>query len=345
MAMERSDKILEQAAQWHARLSNEAATEADWLDFTAWLEADDAHRLAYDHIEDMMMDMAAMPEATTSEPPAQPAPATPANDDAALKGASVIDASARFGRRKMMITALTAVAALFLAVFGVGNFRGPDETVQTYTTNRGEQRQVKLADGTTVHLNTNSKLTVRFGEKARRTELAYGEALFSVAHNKKRPFYVNIGSDSVRVVGTVFNILRQQDAVKVTVARGIVEVSPTKADPSAKKVAPPVRLLPGLQFRRDEGHAAGAVSKVDPNTVTSWEHGLLDYDAARLIDVVDDLNRYYTTPIRVVGKARDERFSGVLKTTDQESALAVLAGGLDLKVERTDKEILLSPAD
>ena len=65
-----------------------------------------------------------------------------------------------------------------------------------------------LPDGTTVYLNTNSKIIFpkRF-EKNKREITLKGEAFFEVTKDKNRPFIINVNEAQVEVLGTSFNIL------------------------------------------------------------------------------------------------------------------------------------------
>src|ERR1700733_11875140 len=60
----------------------------------------------------------------------------------------------------------------------------------SYETAVGHQKRITLADGSSVILNTNSRLDVNFSAKCRDVHLMRGEAYFEVVHNKTRPFTV-----------------------------------------------------------------------------------------------------------------------------------------------------------
>ena len=83
----------------------------------------------------------------------------------------------------------------------------------------GEQRDVFFQDGSSVKLNSGSKLTFPrfFGLESRDVYLT-GEALFQVAHNSGRPFIVHFDKNlSVEVKGTVFNVCAYDNSKTVSV--------------------------------------------------------------------------------------------------------------------------------
>src|SRR6185312_4127329 len=77
-------------------------------------------------------------------------------------------------RRRWGIAAAVLVAAL------AGGGYWWIETTGAYATGIGEQRTAKLADGSFIYLNTDSKVEVDFSDKARDVRLLRGEALFVV---------------------------------------------------------------------------------------------------------------------------------------------------------------------
>lgn len=93
-----------------------------------------------------------------------------------------------------------------------------------YTTDIGEQRSLALADGSTVELNSRSRIKVQYTEHERRIDLLEGQALFHVAKNKLRPFIVHTGDTRVRAVGTAFDVYKTGSGAVVTVVEGRVAV-------------------------------------------------------------------------------------------------------------------------
>jgi transmembrane sensor len=83
--------------------------------------------------------------------------------------------------------------------------------------------EVLLADGSTVYLNRDSRLTYpeSFRGESRRVSLS-GEAYFDIAPDTKHPFIIDAGKASVKVLGTSFNVITEnaESEVEVYVASG-----------------------------------------------------------------------------------------------------------------------------
>lgn len=327
-----SDEMLEEAASWHARVSDELTGEETWLAFTEWLEADPARAAAYDRVEDLSMEVEGMAE------PALDLMSTRAEKAGTeVAGDNVIHAAWRWKNRNVWGSIAAAAAVVMIAIANMGVFTTPEVVVQEYFTGFGEQQMVRLEDGSTVHLNMNSRIEVRMEADARRTTLAYGEAVFSVAKNKDRPFFVSAGDRQVRVVGTKFNVLRHAGTVTVTVAEGIVDVSPD-AGASGHKTE---RLTAGKQLVHAEGAKDSVVREVNAETYLSWESGILEYEDTPLSHTISELSRYFDRPIQVEGDISHITFSGVLNVRDQEAVLQLLEETLPITISRSNEMIIV----
>lgn len=65
-----------------------------------------------------------------------------------------------------------------------------------------------MPDGSTVHLNSDSEIKVTFDDDCCQVDLIRGQALFQVAKDARRPFWVRAGDAVVKTVGTEFDAYR-----------------------------------------------------------------------------------------------------------------------------------------
>ncbi|MET0309288.1 MAG: FecR domain-containing protein [Sphingomonas sp.] len=197
------------------------------------------------------------------------------------------DIRAMRAARRRNVTALGVVA--LVSVAGVAGwhqqwFAGTSAPVVAhYETQRGQQRDVKLADGSTLHLNGATSIDVTLSDKERVVALNQGEAYFDVAHEAKRPFVVNAGDSTTRVLGTAFDVDVARGEVKLSVYRGRVRFG------SASYAAGSVEVPAGWRSRFSEG-VARKPTRFDA-TQQDWRQDWVDTDDMRLVDLVDALNR------------------------------------------------------
>jgi transmembrane sensor len=306
-----------QAADWLVRLQAADATEAEACDFDAWLSADPANAAAYDATLAVALELrseaGAIAQGLAKAPPRRPA-----------------------SRAWLIAGGLAAAAALALAVMPYGAFAPPQ--TQTYATGKGEHRTVKLADGSTLELNAGSSLSVTLGRHERHVAMPQGEAVFDVAADKARPFLIDAGDRTVRVVGTRFDVRHRGDSLSVTVERGVVEVRPNTG--LGGRVW---RLHPGQRLDTTQGAAAAvALNAADPQQVESWRAGRLIYRDQPLGEVVADLNEQFVKPIALADPALAQiRVSGVLVLDDQAAVIRRLALLAPIKALPSGQGVLL----
>ena len=111
----------------------------------------------------------------------------------------------------------------------------------------GEQRTVTLPDGSSVELNTASQVAIRYTARTRAVQLTRGEAHFTVASDRSRPFSVHAAGRVVTAVGTAFTVQLRRDAVEVTVAEGRVRLAESQAATSGIESIEPDIPLPALE--------------------------------------------------------------------------------------------------
>lgn len=201
---------------------------------------------------------------------------------------------ANVGVRISFFRAATAVAAVAaIAVLGTLLFLY-EAGVRT---DIGEQRTLALDDGSRVHLNTSTRLVIRYDDRQRRVELKSGEALFEVAKNQSRPFVVVAGDRQVVAVGTSFIVRRDEQRLAVTLVEGKVAVGPSEeevevaASSSARMLRPGERLIIAATDRERIDHPA-------MDEVTAWQRGQVALDQTPLGDAAVEMNRY--SHVRIV---------------------------------------------
>lgn len=253
------------------------------------------------------------------------------------------------GRRKTRL--IWAVAAsVALVTIGCGVLTYQYLAVQHYATRIGEQRDVLLADGSRITLNTNTAVSVRYSKDRRYLVLEHGEALFSVAHNAARPFDVAAAGTLTRALGTEFNVDMRGAKVTVSVLEGAVQVS-TPAEPAAGEShsgsastglthAAAVAKGQALEFRPKE--QVLVQEEADLSRIDAWRTRRLEFSNTRLAEAVEEFNRYSSTQV-VIGTQglAERRVSGVFRIGDTEGFLYSLREALSIEAHESAGEVVL----
>ncbi len=285
----------EKACQWIARLQADDASDADREQFALWLAASPAHARAMDAMLAMWEDLDVV--RYRREPEKQPS------------------------RRRWLATGLALAASLVVAVLLAPEL-SLDPTRQEYQTRLGEQLAVKLSDGSSAKLNTNSRLSVDFSRGKRQLTLMRGEAFFQVAHDADRPFLVTAGNTEVRALGTAFNILLTGDRSEVTVTEGVVRVTELNAPDSRPAQT---ELLYSDQRLTGSRSGLSDAASVDAGDLLAWRDGRLVAHDMPLGALVIELSRYHPNRIFIAEPDLTQTsVSGVFQLEDLDSILLAL---------------------
>lgn len=110
---------------------------------------------------------------------------------------------------------------------GILFFGNQNKTAQVLkVTHLNEQVKVYLPDGSLVVLNGDSSIEYpkNFNDTIRLVKLK-GEAFFDVTKNPKKPFVIESGKITTKVLGTSFNIRETKNTTEVVVNTGLVNVT------------------------------------------------------------------------------------------------------------------------
>lgn len=204
----------------------------------------------------------------------------------------------------------------------------------SYVTDKGEMRQVALADGSALMLDAASKLAVDLDADERAVEMKRGRALFRVRHDAARPFRVVLGDVTITDVGTVFSVARREDEVMVIVSEGMVEVT-----------APGVHLRLGAGQQMRLGHGAPLVQPISPAAVEramAWTSNRLDLDGETLASAVEALNSHNRVQIRLASPALGaERLYGAFRLDDPLGFARAAGISVNAPVREGDEQVVI----
>lgn len=239
--------------------------------------------------------------------------------------------------RRWGLVIAVAFVAIGLACWGLDAFwLNP-----SYVTRLGEQRIVRLPDGTRITLNSNSRVSVAYRKLERAVRVERGEAYFEVAKETARPFLVRAGEHCVQALGTVFIVRYDPGRTAVTLVEGKITVS--REDGAAAEI--PAILTPGERLTF-VGESKVRIDEPRIEAVTAWRRSEIVLDETPLADAIAELNRYDQTTLAIRDpKIAGLKVSGVYHTGNSETFASMIARLYRLEITRHDGEIILgSPA-
>lgn len=305
---------LEQAAQWYATLRDEDVADTERAAWHAWLAASDEHARAWRHIEAVSRRFEPLRGAGGA--------------GAAVAGIRTARHPAP-GRRRVA----KGMAGMF--ALGVAGWLGWRHSAlplyvaavrADHRTDTGERRELALADGTRVWLNTGTALDVDYGSAARRLALHAGEILVDTSPDSQgRPFHVLTRFGSLHALGTRFTVRQDERRTRLDVFEGAVAIH---------GAAGRARRIGAGEAALFDGAGIGWVGAAD-RARAAWTHGRLPADDVPLGELLAELGRYRHGHLSVAPEVARLRVMGVYPLDDTDRALAMLERNLPIRVRHT----------
>lgn len=300
----------DEAIEWHIRIAED---DADWDGFTLWLEADPAHRQAYDQVSQAEDKLAAcLPGIKAMRP---------ANDDLPVL-------ASQSARRWQPLAVASLFAVMMVGGAAFWQMRTPAETL--YTTDGAAPRTIALANGAAIKLDRNSEIRVTEGDVSK-VIVTHGAAFFDAPSDPDPSFDVRVGTYRVLDVGTEFAITRERGDVQVQVAQGTVKIG--------AGAAAPMSLQQGRAIHISERDGQTRVYRINPEAVASWRSGQLTYDNAPMSVVMADLQRLSGLTITIDPRIAEQQFTGVLPIGDGTKLVSDFSSLTGFEAEQRGKTV------
>lgn len=305
-----SPQIAQCAVEWLVELQAADHDEATHEAFQRWLAAHPDHKLAWQHIETVN---------------------TRFNGLASPLGSAVAKAvltPRRSLKRRQIIK--TLVVILFAGSTGWW----VDEKIPWLAwtaderTHIGQRRNITLADGSRVVLNTDTAINIRFTANECRLQLVRGEILVTTNQDSAsvvRPFIIETAQSELRPLGTRFTIHQQTMSNRLSVFEGAVEIR-LRQDINYRHI---------VQVGEQVDFSNQGIHEIHPadDTSTAWSNGMIIASSMRLADFLAELDRHRPGKLNCDPAVADLRVSGTYPLTDPEDILDALQTTLPVKIQ------------
>lgn len=318
--MKRASEIEEEASKWLVQLDSQGSPER-WAALDAWLNANPRHRAAFLRLSVAWTRSDALRRMRPLDAPVDP---------------DLLSRNARRRRerpawlRPQWVLGATAAAIGIVALGSSLWNRSEARDTDIYASQLEEPaKEIILQDGSSVVLNTDSEVRVRFTPNHRQVNLLRGEALFKVTHNAARPFDVVAGRATVRAVGTAFSVrVLDRSRVDVLVTDGRVALNPPTGGTLDKGEA---ALLIGASVQRRQ------VESDDLDRNLSWIEGQLVFEGESLSEAVSQFNRYNALRMVIPDSALGaRRVVGTYDAFKPESFLRIMGPAIGVRGHISD---------
>jgi transmembrane sensor len=291
-------KVLEEAAEWLMRLGESDLSDTERAEWECWRVSSPERHLAWARAQLLQSKLGGLPPSLAM---------------------SVLDRPSH-PERRVALGKLAAILALLPASWGGWKLVESQQWSADYRTAVGQRRELTLADGSQITLNTDTAIDVLFDANQRLINLREGEILVQTAPDVSayaRPFLVSTRQGRMQALGTQFTVRELQTRTHLAVLDGAVRVQL----PDSSGVAP---LIVNAGQRTDfSSQAFGQLNPVD-RSVSAWTQGMLMADNLRLADFVAELARYRQGFVRCDPAIAELRISGAFPISDSQRTLNML---------------------
>lgn len=295
--------VARRAVQWWLALQGGDATAAQLQAWQRWRAEETEHERAWQRIEAVSGQLAGIPPPLASAALAAPA-------------------GAQRRRAVRLLTALVVAGGSAAMLRQTPAWQSWSADASTAT---GERGTVRLPDGGTLVLNTDSAIQLRYDASERAVLLLRGEVLLQTAPDVQgRPFHVHTADGTARALGTRFIVRQYAGFVQVGVLEGTVELRPAAADGQPRVL----RAGEEGSFRRD---GVGAAHALDAGA-GAWADGMLVAAHMRLDDFLLELSRHRRGHLGCDPALAHLLVSGAYPLADTDRVLLALVEALPVEL-------------
>lgn len=318
-----SDPVRRQAHAWVRRLTSGEATVSDAEALKRWCEADEEHAAAFAEAQRLWQDFDAAGRQLLRRSPASAAVSKPER---------------HWSRRAFLGGAMTATAALAVAVVvspPLEWWPAASEWDADYRTATGEQKQVRLADGVWLALNTQTSIALQqAGGDMQGIRLISGETAVDTGTGLARPFSVIAGEGRTWTKGGArFEIRHDGDRVCVTCLAGEIEVEQGAQRQTLRERQ---RLFYGA-----DGLQQKPVT-IDPVSASAWREGVVVFRRTPLSEAVAEINRYRPGRVLLLDKKLGANVvSGRFGIRDMDHVIAQIQEAFGARVTTLPGNVVL----
>jgi transmembrane sensor len=335
--------VHQQACEWISRFDR-GLSAVEKQAFSDWVNISQAHRQCLFEVAQTWDELSVLNELSAL---------FPLKDNNIRRISSLTNRTIMGIAASFVFVALGSLAWLMNAQL-TSSMTDPSLLTLEANTTVGEQRVLSLVDGSQIHLNTDSVISVDFSDSRRDVHLLKGEAHFEVAHDEKRPFIVKAAGNTVTAVGTAFNVqINNPYQFELLVTEGKVLVENKSDSKQNQSNADLSHALDGFGELMIEGQKAvvgqGSIQQLilsneQAKSDLAWQQGMLVFHGEPLVEALQEISRYTSIRFTLADEqVKQRRVAGYFKAGDIQGLLFALENNFNIVYSQPEEnKIVLS---
>ncbi|NRA85177.1 MAG: FecR family protein, partial [Gammaproteobacteria bacterium] len=292
--------ILSEAAHWLMLIHCAPLDQQQQTELAQWQQRSAHHQHVWQRAQGLQQTLSALPQATNQQ---------------------------RLLSRRQLISCLAYLGVLAPITYSGYRYLPWQQINADYHTRVGQQRQVVLADGSILWLNTNTVVNIDFNPQQRSVRLHSGEIYIETSKiNHHAPLIVHTSMGTVRALGTRFSVRHDKNSASVQVSVQAQRVIITTAKSAQQQV---------LSANQTASYDQLSIDQITANSLLqpSWLKGELSADKLTLRTFINELSRYRPGIIQCHDEIAHLTVSGLFQLNDTDQILNLLQQTLPITIK------------
>lgn len=291
-------KALAESAQWHVELTGQPNSQKTQQAWQNWVSNQPENQWAWQQLEKLQQQLKQLP------------------GELAFNSLKPDEEEQTSKARRNLLKSMAGIGVISSSSWLTWQYSPASLLLADHHTGTGEIREVQLADGSMVMLNSATAINVHFSEVERRLHLQQGEIMISTnSTNDIRPFVVQTSQGILKPLGTRFSVQQQKDRTILSVFQHQVKVSLSDKQQTICTAGNKL-IFTQTDFERHTSLVEGE---------DAWVQQKLIINDMPLDNFLNELARYRTGVIRVESDLAKYHISGTFDVTNTDQVLIAVS--------------------
>lgn len=303
-----SNKTVTMASTWGARLWSDDVSDSDKKAFYIWLRQSPENERAWLLLQQIEGKFDQLPDRKV--------------------GQHILSHRSKISRRELLLCAGISTGSISWLANSYFLSQRPGIEFKTAI---GQIREVILADGSLMVLNTHSQVRFDVNKLGRHLHLDYGEVMITTAHHQL-PFLLRNKHGQVQPLGTRFTVRQFEHKSQVSVFEGRVAVHPKSS--TTERI---VDTHAAADFSIDRVHLPYPNDAKD----SAWSKSLLVATRMPIMRFAEEIARYRSGIVRIDPELAELQVTGVFSLANTDQALRNLAQVMPVKIQFLSRPLVI----
>ncbi|RXJ97472.1 siderophore-interacting protein [Malaciobacter molluscorum] len=210
---------------------------------------------------------------------------------------------------------------------------------QTLISKNRNINKKSLPDGSIISLDIKTKMKIKYFKDKRTVLFSFGQAMFNIAKDKKRPFIIDSGKTRIEVVGTKFEVINLNDTTTIKVQEGTVKIGYFFNENKQQIIS---LLNKGEEIKINRLGKVASLGKTRIKQIAAWRNNELIFNKTTINDAFHEFARYENIEVDFGNSnIKNKIFSGRFHTYELDKFINSLEKIYPIKIKKQKNRIYI----